>query len=438
MKTISLALFFIFIGHAVFAQTPPVFLTAQQFTVSQQRNLEMSSLAFCTVPQVTITHTPGYVVPTAPPQTIYVNLYKYPHAACNDGTRAVFLFRQGYGVAASRWVIYLDGGGECNTSQGCLTRQSKVLHLISSEPYASGKTTIPPLSGILSPDPAQNPDFYDANLVQVSYCSSDYWSGEQVGNTSMSSYQIRASQNVSNWYFEGHGIVQGVVQLLQQKYGLNNASDVLLAGGSAGAVGAFLNANLVSGMLPLTTRFAVLPDSGYFMSNYPDYDSETGGDDPLPTNFQTVMTDGQTMWASVGDADCAWNDQQNGTGANNIQCDYPDQLLNSDGYQIPMFIRSSYQDSTILGTFNVTQPVTPKEQPYVTNFDDTAAAALGSVNPLNSVFGLNITTHTMIKDSDFTATAYPFPNGSSLTLADAVGIWYRNPCTAGSWLQPPD
>ncbi len=438
MKMFFLALSLALLSHAALAQSPPVFLTSQQYTIAQQRNMQMSSLASCAVPRVTIAHTAGYVVPTAPPQTIFVKLASAPHAVCNDGTPAVFLFRPGYGAAASRWVIYLDGGGECTTATICSQRQSKQPTLISSSLYASGKRTMVPLAGILSPDPAQNPDFYDANLVQISYCSSDYWSGEQEGNTSMTSAQIRASDNFENWYFEGHGVVQGVIELLQQSYGLNNASDVLLAGGSAGAIGTFMNANFVSGMLPLSTRFAALPDSGYDMTSYLDYDTATGGDEGLPTNYQTLIAQGQSVWAMVGDMGCTEETLHNGSGMDNTTCDYQDVLAQKGSFHIPMFIRSSYQDSTILGTYNLTQPVTTEKQPYVTNFDDAMHASLNNVNPMISVFGLNITTHTMIKLSDFTAGAYTFPNGQSLTLAAAVGAWYRNPCAVEKLLQAPD
>ncbi len=428
-------------GGTAYAQgvTPPIFFTPQQYQTSQARNqLEPGSLASCTVPNVTITHSPGYVVPTNPPQTIFTNLAAAPHAACNDGSPAVFLFRPGYGVAASRWVIYLDGGGECSGQDDCLQRQlGHSTTFISSIPYAKGGKTLTPLAGILSPDPAQNPDFYDANLVQVSYCSSDDWMGEQDGNKAMIPSQIRASHDASNWYFDGHGIVQGVIALLQQHYGLNNATDVLLAGGSAGATGTFMNANFVSGMLPLQIRFAALTDSGFSPSTYPDYDSTTGGDEPPPTGEQTTMMEGQSFWASIGDFDCAYASNQAGNGFNNLACDYPDALAENAGYQIPLFIRSSYQDSTLLESYNIIPPATPKERPYITSFDNAMAEALNSTNLWISVFGLNNTDHTMIKTIAFTATAFGFPYNPPSTVAAAVGAWYRNPCSAPRLQQAP-
>ena len=422
------------------ATTPPIFFTQAQYQNSLARNqMEPGSLASCTVPKVTISHSPGYVVPTTAPQMIFANLAATPHAVCNDGSPAVFLFRKGFGVAASRWVIYIDGGGQCYTQQTCIQRQ--VTHpetFLSSVPYSTGAKTFTPIAGILSPNPSLNPDFYDANQVQIDYCSSDYWMGEKDGNKALTSAQILASKNVSNWYFDGHGIIQAVIQMLQQSYGLNNATDVFFAGGSAGAVGVFMNADFISGLLPLTTRFVALPDSGYSISSYPDYDPATGGGAPPPTTDQVALTDGQSLWASIGDFDCAYASQQASTGANSLSCDYPDVLAQNGTYRIPLFIRSSYQDATILGTYNVTQPVTPEEQPYVNNIDDAMAASLNSTNLWLSIFGLNSTVHTMIKNSAFTNEAYSFLNGSNLTLAAAVGAWYRNPCAAPRWMQAPN
>ena len=85
-----------------------------------------------------------------------------------------------------------------------------------------------------------------------------------------------------------------VLQLLQTDYGLNNASDVLLGGGSAGAIGVFMNVSFVSGLLPLQTRLVGLPDASFVLSSYPDYDPATGGDTQPPTNYQISMAEGQS------------------------------------------------------------------------------------------------------------------------------------------------
>jgi hypothetical protein len=419
--------------------TPPVFFTAQQYQTSQARNqLEPGSLASCKVPAVTIIHSPGYVVPTTAPLTIFANLSVTPHAVCNDGSPAVFLYRHGYGVAASRWLIYLAEGGGCSSQAECAQRQlTQPVTDLSSTPYSNGTKKPYPFAGLMSPDPAQNPDFYDANVVQVSYCSSDDWMGEKDGNGAMTSSQILASNNANNWFFDGHAIVQAIIQILQQNYGLNNASEVLLTGGSAGALGVFMNANYVSGLLPLGTRFAAVADSGYSPSNFPDYDPSTGGQAPPPDVLVTNMMQAQSYWNAIGDFDCAWASNQAHNGFNNLACNYPDVLSKNGTYRIPLLIRSSYQDHFILGQYGITTPITAVEQPYVNNFADAMAQSLNSTNIWLSVFGLNITTHTMIKSLDLTNQTYTFPNATPSTLAAAIGVWYRNPCAAPRWMQAP-
>ncbi len=414
---------------------PPVFFTPQQYQTSQARNSLAPALATCAVPNVTITHSPGYAASKIPTQTLYANLAATPNAVCNDGTPAAFLFRPGYGAAASRWVIYLDEGGDCDTEAACISRVSRGVTNISSAPYSEGTAVIKPEAGILSTSPVYNPDFYDANLVQIAYCSSDYWLGEKTGNTAMTPAQIQASGNIMNWYFEGHGIVQGVIQLLQQNYGLNNATDVLLVGGSAGAVGTYMNANFVSGLLPLSTRFAAAADSGYSMTTYPDYDKKTGGDEPAPTNAENDIPQWQSVWNGIGDFTCAEASIQAGGAANAGKCFEMDVLAQNAGYQIPFFIKASYYDATLLQTYNVTGPLTAAQQPYVNAFGTALQQSLSSANPWISIFALSNNLHDMINHNNTFDTPFPFPNNVSISLAGAVGAWYRAPCTLPRWMQ---
>jgi hypothetical protein len=196
-----------------------------------------------------------------------------------------------------------------------------------------------------------------------------------------------------------------------------------------------MNANFVSGLLPKTIRFAALPDSGYSLSTYPDYNTATGGDLPPPTNNQVVLQDGQSLWASIGDFDCAYASKQADKAVNTLTCDNPDVLSQNGTYRIPLLIRSSYMDERILQNYNITQPVTSEEQPYVTNFGAAMAQSLNSVNLWLSVFGLNSSIHTMIKSPDFTDESYTFPDSVASTLAAAVGVWYRKPCAGPRWMQ---
>jgi hypothetical protein len=125
-----------------------------------------------------------------------------------------------------------------------------------------------------------------------------------------------------------------------------------------------------------------------------------------------------------------------GKAANDLACDYPDVLAQNGTYRIPMFIRSSYQDSTILSTYNIKQPVTSEEQPYVTNFDNAMFQSLNSDSIWLSLYGLNSTVHTMIKNSLFMETD-GFPYRGPVALAYAIGVWYRDPCSAPRYLQLP-
>ena len=76
----------------------------------------------CTVAPTTITHSADYVPNVA--QTIILDPAAHPLALCNDGTPGAYLIRPGFGVAASRWVIWMHGGGFCINQVSCALREN--------------------------------------------------------------------------------------------------------------------------------------------------------------------------------------------------------------------------------------------------------------------------------------------------------------------------
>ena len=97
-----------------------------------------------------------------------MTLTKVPAGRCMDGTPAAYYFRASPSGAAGLWVMSLEGGGGCHDQVKCTQRSKTALG--SSKSY---KDAIQPNKGWMSADPALNPDFHDANLVYVPYCSSD-------------------------------------------------------------------------------------------------------------------------------------------------------------------------------------------------------------------------------------------------------------------------
>lgn len=227
---------------------------------------------------------PGTTIPTDfVKQTI--DLSVYPDAVCNDGSPAIFYIQRGLGAAAAananKTVIGLQGGGYCLSDADCSLRPSD---LISSTGYSAQTAA----EGLLSSDPS-NDTFRSWNRVRVPYCSSDFFSGD-----------IGPTGGTTNFRFRGAKIVAAVVQTLNRQYGIGKSGDtVILAGGSAGAVGAFINANRVRASLPGATVLTLI-DAGV----YPDIAPPMPGTPPR-TSVSDLGAIGISYWNGQVDVDCA-------------------------------------------------------------------------------------------------------------------------------------
>ncbi|XP_060796990.1 inactive palmitoleoyl-protein carboxylesterase notum1b [Neoarius graeffei] len=171
---------------------------------------------------------------------------------CNDGTPAGYYMKESRG--SRRWLLFLEGGWYCFNKQNCDTRYDTMRRLMSSTRWPLTRTG----TGILSPQPEENPHWWNANIVFIPYCSSDVWSGASP----------KTDQN--DYAFMGSLIIQEVVKELLTK-GLDNAKVLLLAGSSAGGTGVLLNVDHVAELLKSLGHNSIqvrgLADSGWFLDN---------------------------------------------------------------------------------------------------------------------------------------------------------------------------
>jgi ABC-type multidrug transport system ATPase subunit len=131
--------------------------------------------------------------------------------------------------APAKWVVYLSGGAFCFSDANCRKRQRQNPELFGSAEWGPNATV--PVYEILSSDPALNPAFYDAAHAWLPYCSQDLWSGSSQANTS----------NASGLTFRGEDNMLAAWLSL----GISNAR-VMLAGSSAGGIGAMRLANYLA------------------------------------------------------------------------------------------------------------------------------------------------------------------------------------------------
>lgn len=186
-----------------------------------------------------------------------------PDAVCNDGSPGVMYIRPAnaaYGGnpivnPSSKWLIFLDGGAACQNEDSCLgerwcgfggqifDRAGKMSSLGAAQAIQApgGIWNLAPGGGVVN-------HFADYNHVLVHYCSSDNWAG--------SAFKPLVASNGTAYdiYFRGEAIVNAVFAQLQiaatgadplaqmNFYSttlpdLNDASEIILAGESAGGGG---------------------------------------------------------------------------------------------------------------------------------------------------------------------------------------------------------
>ena len=95
-----------------------------------------------------------------------------PRARCMDGTYGGFYVQRNTTVrGGTRYVVHLQGGGECATKDAC---DAELTGPLGSSKYFNTTMWL----GFLNDGfQTNNPDFYDATHVLIAYCSGDLWSG---------------------------------------------------------------------------------------------------------------------------------------------------------------------------------------------------------------------------------------------------------------------
>ena len=383
--------------------------------------------ASCTTAPVTITHTAA----ANPPQLVVLSKSKYPQAVCNDGTAGAYVLRPGAGAAANRWIIQLQGGGECFDQATCSTRATNMPALVSTASFQANPASAFGQGGLLGSTPGSNPDFYDASVVQVLYCSSDDWSGAKASTT------VYSPNDPTTWNFEGRAILNAVISDLAASHNFSSATEVMLAGDSAGGVGVFANTNPVAKLVPSTARFvsysdAAFPDGGYdylATGGAPNYDNASATPNQIAKRILALP-----LWNGTGDPVCSAATAPDPTSQ--IGC-YSGQTLlapNTGTLTLPMLVSVSERDTNQLGTAGIPASatgsgnLTTSQAGYVAYFAATMRSATASTNANVSLFVPDLFVHVESTDPAYFNNAVSFPSGT-MTLQQEVGTWYKAPCT---------
>lgn len=287
---------------------------------------------------------------------------RWSNAKCNkDGD---FVFEISYPKKPSGiWQIELQGGGFCIEDgygiSGCSNRDYGLI----SPSHTSGGDPFDPDRTVVSEAKNSDPVWANAIFVRAHYCSSDLWTGTNVTGAPI---HYDGDGSFQNWPFTGHLNIMAMLDILVERYGLNDNNKKLsihFRGQSAGGWGVINNlsdvkakfpkiasrgqlmASAWSGYLPLTWDNPVYPVFGLT-------DAITG-----PFTALDGFGYGSSVWQSSLYAPCV---------ANNL--DAPERCLSGDtmysyitgpenngqgGMDIPLLIFQNAQDQVYMEQYNI-------------------------------------------------------------------------------------
>ena len=199
-------------------------------------------------------------------------------AFCLDGSPPGFYLRRASNALdAGRWVVYMQGGAWCDSPSSCAYRSTG--HLGSSTKFAPTY----PMDGVLDANASRNPTFAGWNHVLLAYCDGGSFSGDATSGLSWPDPHD-PSRNTT-LYFRGRRVLQHLLRVLSSDHGLGSAEHVLLAGGSAGGLATYLQADFVATLLPRTvTKYKAMPVSGFFLM-HADRDGRSGYVESMNATF---------------------------------------------------------------------------------------------------------------------------------------------------------
>jgi len=347
-----------------------------------------------------------------------VNQPGFPEAKCNDGSQPAYYLKKGFGAGASRWVIWLEGGGGCGSDDPlnplwCGNRKNGYLNTGNSLPSALGD-----FQGIMSKSEVYNADFYSYNQVIVHYCSSDFWMGTGTQKV------INPSTGEKFW-FSGKKIVSALVADLKQRYGLGNATNVILTGSSAGGAGIAVNADEVKASLP-TTDVVTLIDASNFFAYHHFVSAFTPADQVEYISEPSVFQQCYGFLPAEGNRNCLAKRFKNQCGPNErcanltYECMLPGEI--APYLSMPIFMASDQLDNQILASYGLSLCQNTQPDDYQTWLGGFISASTAKAKAASGYFLPRTGDHGLAPTHHWTTPVTE--NGASVRLKEVFGAWY--------------
>tara|TARA_B110000208_G_C11731777_1_gene416698 strand:- start:513 stop:1376 length:864 start_codon:yes stop_codon:yes gene_type:complete len=261
-----------------------------------------------------------------------LTLLDSPLAKCMDGTPSGFYYHAGTGAGVHKWVLTLQGGGECVKASTCGVKVKSALGSSSYFP-ASYPFFGEAADHFADAECAGNPVLCEYNQVFLPYCSQDLWSGTKTS----------ASASTYGYLFSGHHILSAVLDALEKENdSMNDAVEIVLSGESAGGFGVYNNIDWLAARYP-NARVVGAPIAGYEFYAWP-YEGPGHTSSSLADFTFNAMAGGayNELWDSVVPAKCA----ANAPGGNPGSCLLP--CFSYSFIDTPLFIIEAQSDEIVL------------------------------------------------------------------------------------------
>ncbi|KAL3838652.1 hypothetical protein ACJIZ3_023243 [Penstemon smallii] len=349
---------------------------------------------------------------TSYPITLTSSLATWPKKGivCLDGSPPAYHYAPGSGEGACNWMVYLEGGGWCQSKDICY---SKIIDTKAPGCGSSScKGNVTTFSGILSESQTTNPDFYNWNRVFVRYCDGSSFSGD---------VEEVIPVKDKNIHRRGARVFAAVMEEMLAM-GMKDATNAILAGNSAGGLATMLHCDEFQALLPFAARLKCIADAGLFIRGK----DLPGAVEKRERPFADIVAFHGIE--KVLPILCTWTMDPS-------LCIFPENLL---GYiETPIFLVNSafdkYQISYLL------EPVEPGWKKCTNDIKLCTDTQIQAMKDFRTTFlqilpEIVTPSRGMFIDSCYIhdQIAYPRWNGISLdnkTMAAAVGDWYFDRCS---------
>ncbi|XP_064098722.1 LOW QUALITY PROTEIN: palmitoleoyl-protein carboxylesterase NOTUM-like [Macrobrachium nipponense] len=304
---------------------------------------------------------------------------EYPTISCNN-----------------RRILYHTptGGWYCFDRKSCEQRWHGLKPLMTSRGWPPTRQ----VGGILSPDPKVNPHWWEANHVFVPYCSSDSWSGTRY-----------SAESAGGFSFMGSVIIEKVIQAVV-RLNLTHGHKLILAGSSAGGVGAMVNVDRVSQQLldqGIEAEVRAVSDSGWFLDNEPFAPLECLNAHSCPPALEAIRR-GQKLWQGRIPTSCLQEYPQHPWYCYFGYRAYPTM-------KSPLFVFQWVFDEAQMTADNVGKPISKEQWDYIHGIGERLRKTFENVTAL---FAPSCISHTVLTKKDWTNIKI-----GDVSLPQALNCW---------------